>query len=82
MRRDGLLTSAEVSAAAGISRPTLQHWIKSGKISPPELQLVGGKAVRLWTRIQVARLREMKAKSRPGPKGPRRGAGQPKRRAQ
>jgi len=68
------LRTTEVAAAAGVSRATVQHWIKTGKISAPALQLVDGKAVRLWTDAQAERARKLKGTLKPGPKGPRKKA--------
>ncbi|MGO9639888.1 MAG: MerR family transcriptional regulator [Candidatus Acidiferrales bacterium] len=55
-----LYTTVEVAKAAGVLRPTLQYWIKTGKISAPPVQLRGGRAVRLWTEAQMRRIRSLK----------------------
>jgi len=55
------LTTAKAARAAKISRATLQFWIASGKIDAPRVQLVEGKAVRLWKASDVKRLRAVKA---------------------
>jgi hypothetical protein len=53
---------------ARVPRPTLMHWIRTGKISAPAVQLVGGMAVRLWTDAQVKEIRDLKGTLKPGPK--------------
>ena len=55
-------TTAEAAKAVGISRATLQDWIKRGKFRAPQTQLRNGHAVRLWTDSDVDRLRTMKKK--------------------
>lgn len=54
-------TTAEAARAARISRATLQAWIATGKISAPDVQLVAGKAVRLWQQKDIAKLRAVRA---------------------
>ena len=39
---------------------TLQSWIKSRKLKAPATRLRNGRAVRLWTEEDIARLREVK----------------------
>ena len=56
------LTTGEAADAAGISRATLQVWIKAKTVRAPKTQLVEGKAVRLWTAADLERLRGVKAK--------------------
>jgi DNA-binding transcriptional MerR regulator len=63
-------TTVEAAAAAGIPRATLQHWIKTGKITAPVVRLVGGRAARLWTGAQTERIRRLKGTLKPGPKKP------------
>jgi hypothetical protein len=53
-------TTAEAARAAKISRATLQAWIASAKISAPAVQLIEGKAVRVWTHADLAKLRAVK----------------------
>lgn len=55
-----LYTTVEVAKITGVKRPTLQHWIKTGKISAPKVRLIDGKAVRLWTKAQVTQVRRLK----------------------
>jgi hypothetical protein len=53
-------TTEEAARAAGISRATLQAWIASRQIKAPDVQLVEGKAVRLWNADDLDRLRAVK----------------------
>ncbi|PYT68515.1 MAG: hypothetical protein DMG39_20860 [Acidobacteria bacterium] len=55
-----LYTTAEAARLAGISRQTLQVWIVSGKIKPPEVQRPS--RLRLWTSQDVAQLKQVKRK--------------------
>lgn len=41
---------------------TLQRWIADGDIRPPKLQIVNGRATRLWHSEDVERLKELKGK--------------------
>src|SRR3984957_13846650 len=52
-------TTVEVAKTTGVKRSTLQHWIKTGRISAPRVLLVDGKAVRLWTEDQVEQVRQL-----------------------
>lgn len=69
-----LYTTIEVAEAARVLRPTLQYWIKSGKISAPPLRLRHGRAVRLWTEVQMRRIRSLKGTFTSGPNEKARGA--------
>jgi hypothetical protein len=55
------LTTAEAARAARLSRASLQEWIRTGKIAAPPVQLVEGKAVRLWTAREIKRLRSVRS---------------------
>lgn len=48
--------------AVGVSLMTLQRWIADGDIRPPKLQIVNGRATRLWDSEDVERLKELKGK--------------------
>jgi len=63
-----LYTTVEVSKAARVKRPTLQYWIKTGKISPPAVRLLRNRAVRLWTDAQKERIRRLSGTFKSGPK--------------
>jgi excisionase family DNA binding protein len=53
-------TTTEAAEVAGITRATLQDWIKKGKFAAPKLQRLGKVSVRLWTASDVARLKAVK----------------------
>ena len=54
-------TSREAAKVAGITRQTLQDWIKKGKFRAPALVRLGEKGrVRFWTAEDVARLKTVK----------------------
>jgi excisionase family DNA binding protein len=55
-----IYTTEEAAAKVGISRVTLQVWIKAKKITPPKPTLDGARSKRLWTASDVARLRATK----------------------
>jgi predicted site-specific integrase-resolvase len=46
--------------AVGISLVTLQRWIAGGHIRSPKLQIVNGRATRLWGDEDLERLRQLK----------------------
>ncbi len=48
--------------AVGISLMTLQRWIADGDIRPPKLQIVNGRATRLWDNEDLEGLRQLKGK--------------------
>jgi excisionase family DNA binding protein len=56
----GSYSTSEAAQKVGITRATLQDWIKKRKFAPPKLGRVGGITVRLWTTSDVARLKEVK----------------------
>lgn len=53
-------TTKEAAKRVGITRATLQAWIKDKKIKPPKPTLEGARAKRLWTVADVSELREVK----------------------
>jgi excisionase family DNA binding protein len=53
-------TTQEAADAAQITRATLQAWIGKGKIKAPRTQLRNGRAVRLWSKAQIAELNRAK----------------------
>jgi excisionase family DNA binding protein len=56
-------TTEEAAKQAGVSRSTLQEWLKTGRIKGPRLRLrEDGKAVRLWSAVDVVRIAELKGK--------------------
>jgi excisionase family DNA binding protein len=57
-----IYTTTEAAKAAGISRVTLQTWIAAGEVRAPKLRVVEGKAKRLWSSEDVARLLKRREK--------------------
>jgi len=55
-----LYTTEQAAEAVGITRATLQAWIKAKKITPPKPTVDGAVAKRLWTESALGRLRKTK----------------------
>ena len=55
-----MCTTAEAAGKVGITRATLQDWIKKKKFAPPRMARVGKIKVRLWSTSDIARLRAVK----------------------
>jgi len=55
-------SSRYAAKAVGISLMTLQRWIADENVRPPKLQIVNGRATRLWDVEDLERLRQTKAK--------------------
>lgn len=53
-------TTQQAANAAGITRATVQDWIKKRKFAPPKLRRLGNVGVRLWTALDIARLKAVK----------------------
>jgi excisionase family DNA binding protein len=53
-------TTQEAADATGITRATLQDWIKKKKFAAPQLQRLGNVGARLWTASDIARLKATK----------------------
>ena len=53
-------STSDIARKAGITRITLQDWIKKGKFPAPKLARVGGVKVRLWTPLDLARLQALR----------------------
>jgi DNA-binding transcriptional MerR regulator len=53
-------TTKEAAAKVGITRATLQAWIKNNRVIPPEPTLEGARAKRVWTVSDLAQLRTVK----------------------
>lgn len=68
------LTTAQVARAIGVTRATLQDWIRRKLIPAPRLLEIGGGQVRLWDVVDIRRARKFKGTLRRGPRGPRRTA--------
>jgi predicted site-specific integrase-resolvase len=56
---DGLNT-AGAAKKIGITRNTLQRWIREGQVKAPKAILRNGRAVRLWSDADIKRLAEVK----------------------
>jgi excisionase family DNA binding protein len=57
------LTTTEAAETVGIDRTTLQRWIRTRTVRAPKLLLRNGRAVRLWDRADLQRLREVKERT-------------------
>jgi hypothetical protein len=71
-------TTEKAADAAGISRATVQVWIAANKLAAPAVQLVEGKAVRLWNADDIKKLIALKAEIYRKGRG-RKPKGKPKR---
>ncbi|MEO8657473.1 MAG: helix-turn-helix domain-containing protein [Bryobacteraceae bacterium] len=56
-REQSYLTSAKVALMLGISKRTLHNWVKSGKITPPEVDASNG--YYLWKMADVDAVRNI-----------------------
>lgn len=54
-----LYNTRQAAKEAGISRVTLQEWVRRGIVRAPKLQIRHGRAVRLWTASDVVRLKSV-----------------------
>ncbi|MFZ0856803.1 MAG: hypothetical protein WAN10_08115 [Candidatus Acidiferrales bacterium] len=54
------VATRHAAKAVGISLMTLQRWIANKSIQPPALQIVNGRATRLWNKEDMERLRQAK----------------------
>jgi excisionase family DNA binding protein len=63
-----LYTTEQAAEEIGISRQTLQSWIKNKQITPPKPTLDGAKSKRLWTKADIERGRKFRGTLKPGPK--------------
>ena len=55
-----MLTTRQAAKVSGISLVTLQRWIAAGKVSAPKLSIQQGRAIRLWSKTDLALLRKVK----------------------
>lgn len=53
-------STEQAAAKVGITRATLQAWIKAKKFKPPKPTLEGAKARRLWSDSDLERLHRTK----------------------
>ena len=56
-------STVQVAKLLGIGNDTLHRWIHEGKIEAPKIQLVGGVKVRLWTEVDLVRVKTYKNNS-------------------
>jgi excisionase family DNA binding protein len=63
-----LYTTEQAAKEMGISRQTLQSWIKNKQIAPPKPTLDGAKSKRLWTKADIEKGRKFKGTLKSGPK--------------
>ena len=61
MYRD--LTTTEAAAKVRINRVTLQKWIRMGRVRAPKTVLRYGRGVRLWSQVDIERLRQVKKRT-------------------
>ncbi|MBI3484699.1 MAG: MerR family transcriptional regulator [Acidobacteria bacterium] len=54
------LSTKEIAALVGIHRVTLEEWLRKGKVKSPKKVRIGGQTYRLWTDLDVERLRTYK----------------------
>lgn len=54
-----LYTTGQAAEEAGVTRVTLQEWVKRGIVRAPELRIHNGRAVRLWTASDIAKLKSV-----------------------
>ena len=50
----------KAAKAAGIAVMTLHRWMVAGRVKAPKLRIRDGRAVRLWGKADLARLRKLK----------------------
>ena len=56
-------STSQVVTIAGISRVTLERWIRDGKIKRPSALGNGPRNARIWTEPEVERVKKYKAKN-------------------
>jgi MerR HTH family regulatory protein len=54
-----LFNTTEAAKAAGVTRATVQEWIRRAIVAAPKLRIRNGRAVRLWTTAEVAKLKSV-----------------------
>lgn len=55
-----LYTTREAAEEVGVTRATLQIWIRARKFATPKTQLRNGVGIRLWTVSDVEKIRRYK----------------------
>jgi len=56
------LGTEEVCRLVGIHRATLERWLSSGRLRPPQPIKIGAKVFRFWTQRDIERVRRFKEK--------------------
>jgi hypothetical protein len=54
-------STTQVADLLDIGTDTLHRWLKQRKVAAPELQMIGGVKVRLWSEAELSAAREYKA---------------------
>jgi hypothetical protein len=52
----------DVAKRSGVSRRTLERWMREGKIEKPRMQVVNGEARRVWSDADSVKVRAYKLK--------------------
>lgn len=68
------LNTQQAASAICVSTMTLQRWLAAGKVKGPKLRIRNGRAVRLWSKADLDRLRKIKRLVYGKGKGPRKGS--------
>ena len=55
-------STAEIAAAVGVDKSTLERWLAERKVPMPKRIVVGARVSRIWTSGDVERLKRYKAK--------------------
>ena len=56
------ISSQEVCTLVGIHKATLERWLSSRRLRPPQPIKIGGRVFRYWTQRDVERVRKFKEK--------------------
>jgi DNA-binding transcriptional MerR regulator len=62
------LSTFEVAKKIGVHQATLERWLASGKLSPPEQLRIGQKVFRNWTDRDMERAKNLKGSQKRGPR--------------
>ena len=55
-------STAEIAAAVGVDKSTLERWLAERKVPMPKRIVVGARVSRIWTSGDVERLKRYKAR--------------------
>lgn len=61
-------STAQAAGIIGVSKTTILAWLRQGLLKEPERGNIGGVEWRVWSQADIERAREVKSKTRPGPK--------------